>query len=126
MSRKIREVVAIVRQLGRYLNGGRWTFGKKIGGQTQTEDPSLHTQCRPISGEACRGLRGGKPKTKPGPPPQNRLVFLSRVQLPLLSSCHGGRASPQELEAEGGVPQLGQGQAGCLSNNVSSKSWTSQ
>lgn len=48
--------MAIVRQLGRYLNGGRWAFGKKMGARTQTEDPSLHAQCRPISGEACRGL----------------------------------------------------------------------
>lgn len=42
--------------VGKVSEWGRWAFGKRMGARTQTEDPSLRTQCRPISGEACRGL----------------------------------------------------------------------
>lgn len=42
MSRKIREVVAIVIQLRRYLNGGGWAFGKKKGARLKSP-PSMHS-----------------------------------------------------------------------------------
>lgn len=48
--------MAIVRQLGTYLNGDRWAAEKKMGARAQTEDPSFHTQCIAISDKACRGL----------------------------------------------------------------------
>lgn len=48
--------MAIVRQLGRYLNGDRWATEKKMGARAQTEDPSFHTQRITISNKVCRGL----------------------------------------------------------------------
>lgn len=70
-----------------------WRTENTEGCWAQSEKPLLSCSVDPLEVRfvgVCERTFEGKPKTKPGPPPQIRLVFLSRVQLPLLSSSHMG------------------------------------
>lgn len=91
-------VKILVIVLVKILGDSSWRTGSKQGVKkgiwAQSEKPlPFSYRVSPLEVRflgVCERTFEGKPKTKPGPPPQIRLVFLSRVQLPLLSSSHMG------------------------------------